>query len=1331
MASRYVSARAGETGDPRENAPTSGIAQDDSHMRTSEARPSGIEPCSSWWEASSLTTTPPRSPTCFLGFMSSFVPLAFFSRMEELQLETSEEYKKHASSPISSKCPELRRVFKYQEQKPQSQEARHHVTYGIMFNTIHRPGHSRTLASGNSAGQCRWSRVFLGNLPFLPPLQSGDAPEPPHLTLVGSQGLVVDVEHHRSARAFRENPSNGVAVRHDPHLLKHGSESAGIRSRFASGVGESSGRHIIRGPHRFVQEKHKNGVVWEYRSPRIGHEVDRWAQGKASGEAHLTRLWGGGKRLDALNRSSTVSWFHGRGGVPLQERSTCRRPAQGDGERRPTRSGMRPPSRCDSEHRFALDPQSLMPGCAIMDESEIQNHEISLVQHFYIETKIKLDRGSELRSFDLRSGKMLGQPGLSIVLQARMLVSAVTSWVIGAQMHPPPHVCPVVRRVFFVESSREDLSHIPYAISSMWTFICPKTTSKPLFNTVGTRLAPEKTVRVPVLCFLRRFVIGRKSSEVCLDKLSSGTDRSSSVLLHLGKPDSITGWVALRFSQVELMPGDAAGRRFLTGSPISPRPCIPTLLHTHLTSPSSNLKTSMLRATQISTLHSRSPNFASAHSNALFRMMDACSMHGASPPDAPMAVAMAEYSLHLNSMIWAGLNSEVLRADEGDMEQRRNGRAGEMGDPRENPPTSGIVRHDSHMQTFGSEQANRSAAPTMKRKRCLGPWLYREVATAPRDPKTPIAMSATQIVDFCRTHQLWTKFSHSRCTSCCKTKMRWSDFHLLLMYPTLSRPSPGTNVTAVIPYERQLQKLPPPANKRGRKYQRWERRLLSWGDWNEKTTEDGSFFSNRHWQSEKIQRIIYNWTMKIAHRDETMVRSRNETTSWRAYDPVSARFHLTAHPVVQLHAPTLGCSRSLADARNTRRHRHRRPQLTDPALPDRAVCHRLGYFKAKFATKNYENATIAIRIFRIMGIDQTTAAGSSGYMTAPTQGEMAEDRREGSRGDPVHDTGQCWELLCPHEPFPGRLVEAHMRARSSSRVRPLIMQQRRYDAGAMRNAIDWLCSVFSGTLVNATIPVSLPSGIIPPAGIIVWSAVAYDGRSTLIMLHGILTAQLCIGGILSPRLLPFLAGIPGPVFQRDDTRTAQATGRPGLSHVTSKHRHGLPAPLTCPPSQAGVGPVEMPDAAVPQCPGFVTHHPLIVGLVCLRTPAGVYWTPCQTVFQRISQCEGNWEKTNTFDVVGWARTWDLKNVRQVNQQSGGCDVVRREMAGVGVGPSRATGRPVPEPQRRFLPRASCAASPPPSSLACATRVKELGRRAAATLLKFYFQDIPPPRTNYA
>ncbi|KAJ8898464.1 hypothetical protein PR048_003824 [Dryococelus australis] len=45
-------------------------------------------------------------------------------------------------------------------------------------------------------------------------------------------------------------------------------------------------------------------------------------------------------------------------------------------------------------------------------DSKIQKHEISLVQHFYTGTKIKLDPVSELGSFDLGSGTVLVQPGI-------------------------------------------------------------------------------------------------------------------------------------------------------------------------------------------------------------------------------------------------------------------------------------------------------------------------------------------------------------------------------------------------------------------------------------------------------------------------------------------------------------------------------------------------------------------------------------------------------------------------------------------------------------------------------------------------------------------------------------------------------------------------------------------------------------------------------------------------------------------------------------------------------------------------------------------------------
>ncbi|KAJ8877109.1 hypothetical protein PR048_021561 [Dryococelus australis] len=50
---------AGETGDPREIPPTSGIVRHDSHLRKSGSTRPGIEPGSPWWEASRLTAQPP------------------------------------------------------------------------------------------------------------------------------------------------------------------------------------------------------------------------------------------------------------------------------------------------------------------------------------------------------------------------------------------------------------------------------------------------------------------------------------------------------------------------------------------------------------------------------------------------------------------------------------------------------------------------------------------------------------------------------------------------------------------------------------------------------------------------------------------------------------------------------------------------------------------------------------------------------------------------------------------------------------------------------------------------------------------------------------------------------------------------------------------------------------------------------------------------------------------------------------------------------------------------------------------------------------------------
>ncbi|KAJ8887508.1 hypothetical protein PR048_013723 [Dryococelus australis] len=58
--------RAGETGDPWGNPPTSGFIRHKSHERKSGVTQPGIEPGSPWWEASRLTAQPPQPIQCGL-----------------------------------------------------------------------------------------------------------------------------------------------------------------------------------------------------------------------------------------------------------------------------------------------------------------------------------------------------------------------------------------------------------------------------------------------------------------------------------------------------------------------------------------------------------------------------------------------------------------------------------------------------------------------------------------------------------------------------------------------------------------------------------------------------------------------------------------------------------------------------------------------------------------------------------------------------------------------------------------------------------------------------------------------------------------------------------------------------------------------------------------------------------------------------------------------------------------------------------------------------------------------------------------------------------------
>ncbi|GFW54478.1 transposable element Tcb2 transposase [Trichonephila clavipes] len=52
----------------------------------------------------------------------------------------------------------------------------------------------------------------------------------------------------------------------------------------------------------------------------------------------------------------------------------------------------------------------------------------------------------------------------------------------------------------------------------------------------------------------------------------------------------------------------------------------------------------------------------------------------------------------------------------------------------------------------------------------------------------------------------------------------------------------------------------------------------------------------------------------------------------------------------------------------------------------------------------------------------------------------------------------------------------------------------------------------------------------------VWRAIAYDSRSTLIVMRGTLTGQHYIDVIIPPHVGPFINGLPGAIFQQDNAR---------------------------------------------------------------------------------------------------------------------------------------------------------------------------------------------------
>ncbi|GFX88002.1 DDE_3 domain-containing protein [Trichonephila clavipes] len=94
----------------------------------------------------------------------------------------------------------------------------------------------------------------------------------------------------------------------------------------------------------------------------------------------------------------------------------------------------------------------------------------------------------------------------------------------------------------------------------------------------------------------------------------------------------------------------------------------------------------------------------------------------------------------------------------------------------------------------------------------------------------------------------------------------------------------------------------------------------------------------------------------------------------------------------------------------------------------------------------------------------------------------------------------------------------------------------------------------------------------------VWGSIAYDSRSTLIVMRETLTGQRYVDDILRPHVGPFLNGLPGAIFQQDNAHPHTArVAQDFLRHFQSSMAGPLSRFVPC---RARVGSAKTADAIV-------------------------------------------------------------------------------------------------------------------------------------------------------
>ncbi|GFX82406.1 transposable element Tc3 transposase [Trichonephila clavipes] len=163
------------------------------------------------------------------------------------------------------------------------------------------------------------------------------------------------------------------------------------------------------------------------------------------------------------------------------------------------------------------------------------------------------------------------------------------------------------------------------------------------------------------------------------------------------------------------------------------------------------------------------------------------------------------------------------------------------------------------------------------------------------------------------------------------------------------------------------------------------------------------------------------------------------------------------------------------------------------------------------------------------------------------------------------------------------LAEGNLKSKRPFRALPLTPEHRQKrlqwcQSRSMWNVTDWQKVVFSdkywfvwGTDDNRVrvwrcpgewynSPRTVLRHTARTAGVMVWGAIAYDSRSTLIVMRRTLTGQRYVDDILRPHVGPFLNGLPGAIFQKDNARPHTAR----IAQEFLRHFQTLPWPARSP-----------------------------------------------------------------------------------------------------------------------------------------------------------------------